>query len=80
MRIFDKNIQLDIELTRKHYFNNAYSFIKGGMRIMGYLWVMTIGYVICLGLLGGTLMFFITSAFDFDDASRIDLLDTKEKE
>ncbi len=47
---------------------------------MGYLWVMTIGYVICLGLAGGTLMFFITSAFDFDDASRIDLLDTREKE
>ncbi|WP_176167192.1 hypothetical protein [Mesobacillus jeotgali] len=47
---------------------------------MGYLWVMTIGFVICLGLVAGVLMFFITSAFDFDDASRIDLLDTREEE
>ncbi|MBT2637762.1 hypothetical protein J7E37_07435 [Bacillus sp. ISL-39] len=49
------------------------------MRIMGYLWVMTIGFVICLGIIGGMLMFFITSAFNYDDASRIDLLDTERK-
>lgn len=47
---------------------------------MGYLWVMTIGFVICLGLIGGTLLFFIRSAFNYDDASRIDLLDTKNEE
>ncbi|WP_213372564.1 hypothetical protein [Mesobacillus boroniphilus] len=47
---------------------------------MGYLWVMTIGFVICLGLIGGTLMFFIASSFNLDDASRIDLLDTKRDE
>lgn len=46
---------------------------------MGYLWVMTIGFVICLGLMGGTLMFFIRSAFNYDDVSRIDLLDTEKK-
>ncbi|MGV2940346.1 hypothetical protein AB5I83_12190 [Mesobacillus sp. LC4] len=47
---------------------------------MGYLWVMTIGFVICLGLMGGTLMFFIRSAFNYDDVSRVDLLDSKREE
>jgi hypothetical protein len=65
---------------RKHPENFAYSFIKGGMRIMGYLWIMTIGFAICLGLVGGILMFFITSGLNFEDASRIDLLDSKKQE
>ncbi|ESU33980.1 hypothetical protein G3A_03475 [Bacillus sp. 17376] len=46
---------------------------------MGYLWVMTIGFVICLGLVGGTLLYFISTAFNLKDASRIDLLDTKRE-
>ena len=47
---------------------------------MGYLWVMTIGFVICLGLVGGTLLYFISTAFNLNDASRIDLLDSKKTE
>lgn len=47
---------------------------------MGYLWVMTLGFAICLGLVGGTLIYFITSALDTDDSSRIDLHDTKKEE
>jgi hypothetical protein len=62
----------------KHHENGAYSFIKGGMRIMGYLWVMTIGFVICLGFVGGILLYFISTAFNLNDASRIDLLDSKK--
>jgi hypothetical protein len=50
------------------------------MRIMGYLWVMTIGFVICLGLVGGILLYFISTAFNLKDASRIDLLDSRKKE
>jgi len=78
MRIIQEFI-LYYFFTRKHHRNGAYRLIKGGMRIMGYLWVMTIGFVICLGIIGGMLMFFITSAFNYDDASRIDLLDTERK-
>jgi hypothetical protein len=49
------------------------------MQIMGYLWVMTIGFAICLGLVGGTLLYYISSALDRDDARRIDLHDTKKE-
>ena len=47
---------------------------------MGYLWVMTIGFVICLGLVGGTLLYFISMALNVNDASRVDLLNTDRKE
>ncbi|MBT2693948.1 hypothetical protein [Bacillus sp. ISL-55] len=47
---------------------------------MGYLWVMTIGFVICLGFVGGILLYFISTAFNLNDASRVDLLDTRQKE
>ena len=47
---------------------------------MAYLWVMTIGFSICLGLMGGAMMYFIFSSMDFDDASRIDLLDTRNED
>ena len=47
---------------------------------MGYLWVMTIGFVICLGFVGGILLYFISTAFNLKDASRIDLLDSRKKE
>lgn len=47
---------------------------------MASLWMMTIGIIICLGIAGGTLLFFISSALKKEDANRIDLLDTsKEK-
>jgi hypothetical protein len=47
---------------------------------MGYLWVMTIGFVICLGLVGFGFMYFILSSFNLEDASRIDLHDTRKEE
>jgi hypothetical protein len=47
---------------------------------MGYLWVMTIGFSICLGLLGAVLMYFIFSSIDLDDASKVDLLDTRKED
>ena len=47
---------------------------------MAYLWMMTIGFVICLGLIGGTLMFFISGALKPEDANVIDLLDTRKEE
>jgi hypothetical protein len=50
------------------------------MQIMGYLWVMTIGFVICLGLVGSVFMYFILSSFNIEDASRIDLHDTRKEE
>lgn len=46
---------------------------------MAYLWMMTIGFVFCLGLIGGTLMFFISAALKQEDANKIDLLDTKKQ-
>ncbi|WP_210364148.1 hypothetical protein [Bacillus sp. REN3] len=46
---------------------------------MAYLSVMTIGYVICLGLLCGILLFFIASVLEPEDAERIELLDTRKK-
>ncbi|MGA9228316.1 MAG: hypothetical protein WB217_18345 [Mesobacillus sp.] len=47
---------------------------------MGYLWVMTIGFVICLGMAGVAFMYGIFSSFNMDDASRIDLLDTRNED
>ncbi|WP_170169131.1 hypothetical protein [Mesobacillus subterraneus] len=47
---------------------------------MGYLWVVTIGFVICLGLVGGILLYFISTAFNLNDASSIDLLDRRKEE
>ncbi|WP_257985847.1 hypothetical protein [Bacillus sp. M6-12] len=39
---------------------------------MAYLWVVTIGYVIILGLVGGLFFYFIRSAVSPEDAIRID--------
>jgi hypothetical protein len=50
------------------------------MQIMGYLWVMTIGFVICLGIVGCGFMYFILSSFNLEDASQIDLHDTRKEE
>jgi len=47
---------------------------------MGYLWVMTIGFVICLGMAGAAFMYFIFSSFHLEDASRMDLLDTRNED
>lgn len=48
--------------------------------MMAYLWMMTAGFVICLGLLCGTLLYFISSSLVKDDSKRIDLLDTDKKQ
>ncbi|MEH7441300.1 hypothetical protein V7201_03105 [Bacillus sp. JJ1122] len=47
---------------------------------MGYLWVMTIGFVICLGMAGAAFMYGIFSSFNLDDASTIDLHDTRNED
>ena len=47
---------------------------------MAVLWMMTIGFVICLGLIGGTLMYFISAALKPEDATQIDLIDTRTEE
>lgn len=47
---------------------------------MGYLLVMTIGFVICLGMMGAAFMYFIFSSFNLEDAIRIDLHDTKNED
>ncbi|OLS33637.1 hypothetical protein BTR25_24770 [Bacillus sp. MRMR6] len=44
---------------------------KGGRKVAG-LWVTTIGFVICLGIVGGTLVYFLRGALNSEDSTRID--------
>ncbi|WP_175596887.1 hypothetical protein [Bacillus sp. MRMR6] len=39
---------------------------------MAGLWVTTIGFVICLGIVGGTLVYFLRGALNSEDSTRID--------
>ncbi|WP_318508995.1 hypothetical protein [Bacillus sp. T3] len=47
---------------------------------MAYLWVLTFGFVLCLGMAGGTLFYFIRSSLDTRDANKIDLIDSPKKQ
>ncbi|WP_179301770.1 hypothetical protein [Neobacillus jeddahensis] len=42
-------------------------------------WVTTIGFVLCLGLVAGTLFHFLNKALHSDDAARIDELKSEQK-
>lgn len=42
-------------------------------------WVITIGFVGCLGLGGGVFVYFVKSGLNIEDASRIDPLPKIEK-
>jgi hypothetical protein len=44
---------------------------KGGLRMAGW-WVTAIGFVICLGLVGGTMVYFLRGTLDSEDSTRID--------
>ncbi|CAM3911229.1 hypothetical protein [Mesobacillus zeae] len=39
---------------------------------MAYWWVVTIGMLLCLGLSGGVLFYFISSGLDSNDSTRVD--------
>ncbi|MDP4161727.1 MAG: hypothetical protein Q8906_02505 [Bacillota bacterium] len=39
---------------------------------MAYLWMMTIGFLICLGLLFGVFLYVLRSTLDTEDSKRID--------
>jgi hypothetical protein len=41
---------------------------------MAYWWTVTIGMVICLGIVGGIMVHFLRNALNSDDAKRIDQL------
>ncbi|MCM3765019.1 hypothetical protein [Neobacillus niacini] len=41
---------------------------------MALWWTMTFGLVLCLGIVGGTMVHFLRNALDSDDAKRIDKL------
>lgn len=41
---------------------------------MGLLWVTTVGFAICLGIVGGVLIYFLRRGLDPDDSHRIDPL------
>ncbi|WP_187119006.1 hypothetical protein [Bacillus marasmi] len=43
---------------------------------MAYLWIMTIGFILCLGMVGGSLFFLLRSILNSDDSTRIDLHDS----
>ncbi|MED3625208.1 MULTISPECIES: hypothetical protein [Neobacillus] len=40
-------------------------------------WILTIGFLSCLGLLGGTLVYFLKQALHSEDATRIDKIHTE---
>lgn len=46
---------------------------KGGI-CMGLLWVTTVGFSICLGIVGGVLIYFLRRGLEPDDSRRIDPL------
>ncbi|WP_462408750.1 hypothetical protein [Neobacillus sp. Marseille-QA0830] len=43
---------------------------------MALWWVTTIGFVICLGIVGGIMVHFLRTALDTEDSVRIDKLDS----
>ncbi|NMD69841.1 hypothetical protein HHO41_06040 [Bacillus sp. DNRA2] len=47
---------------------------------MANLWIMTIGFVICLGLAGGTLFLLLRTVLNREDSIRIDLQDSPKDE
>ncbi|MDF2903267.1 MAG: hypothetical protein K0S25_905 [Bacillus sp. (in: firmicutes)] len=46
---------------------------------MAYLWVETIGFVICLGIVGGVFFSGIKSAVNPQDSTRIDMHDSPKR-
>lgn len=42
-------------------------------------WVTTIGFVICLGFVGGTMVYFLRESLNSEDAKRIDPLNNDEE-
>ncbi len=58
--------------------HNAYTSIKGGI-FLAYLWVETIGFVICLGIVGGVFFSGIKSAVNPQDSTRIDMNDSPKR-
>lgn len=43
---------------------------------MAFLWIMTIGFILCLGMVGGTLFYFLHSVLNREDSTRVDLHDS----
>ena len=43
---------------------------------MAYLWIVTIGFIALLGMVGGTFIYFLRFALDPKDAVRVDPLET----
>ncbi|WP_180960203.1 hypothetical protein [Neobacillus cucumis] len=39
---------------------------------MAIWWITTIGFVLCLGIAGGTFIYFLRQGLDSDDTKRID--------
>jgi hypothetical protein len=56
-----------------------YTLEKGGEKMAG-LWVTTIGFVICLGIVGGTLVYFLRGALHSEDSTRIDQVKSENDE
>jgi uncharacterized protein YneF (UPF0154 family) len=54
-----------------YVFHTAYTFKKGGV-FLAYLWILTIGFVICLGMAGGIFIYALRSSLDTEDSTRID--------
>lgn len=47
---------------------------------MAIWWVTTIGFVLCLGFVGGTIFSFLREHLDSDDAKRIDSIKNEHDE
>lgn len=42
---------------------------------MAGLWVLTGGFVLCLGLVGGVLFYYLLGALNSEDSTTVDLID-----
>ncbi|PEQ84790.1 hypothetical protein CN481_22340 [Bacillus sp. AFS006103] len=49
---------------------------KGGFIMAAIWWITTIGFVLCLGFVGGTFFHFLRNSLDSEDAKRVDKIDS----
>jgi hypothetical protein len=66
------------QLFIQKYSPLAYILIKEGV-LMALWWITTFGLVLCLGFIGGTMIYGIKGALHSDDSTKVDPL-PKEKD
>ncbi|EIJ82152.1 hypothetical protein PB1_04420 [Bacillus methanolicus PB1] len=61
-------------------FKTAHTFLTKGGIFIAILWITTIGFVICLGIVGGVHFYFVRQALNVEDSIIVDLLPEEEEQ